>query len=177
MPKATAIWLIDNTTLTFEQIADFCGLHPLEVQSIADGESATHIQPFDPVMNGFLTKEELERCSKDPKAELKAIKTDMPQILHKTKGTRYTPLKSRQDKPDAIAWFVKHYPQVSDREICKLIGTTKHTVEAVRSKTHWNSQNISPQSPANLGICTTQELQDLIRPYILEKDEKKEQEA
>ncbi len=153
MPKATAVWLIDNTGLTFEQIADFCGLHMLEVQGIADGEVAMGIQGMDPVTSGELTREEIVRCEGDSTAKLKAAKSDLPQPVKRTKGPRYTPVAKRQDKPDGIAWLVRHHPELKDSQIARLIGTTKTTIQAVRERTHWNSPNIRPRDPVLLGLC------------------------
>lgn len=134
MPKATAVWLVENTALSFEQIAEFCGLHSLEVQAIADGEVATGIVGLDPVANGQLSKSELERCEANPDAHLKLNITDYPQPRAKPKGARYTPVSKRQDRPDAIAWLLKHHPELSDGQLCKLIGTTKPTIQSVREK-------------------------------------------
>ena len=153
MPKATAVWLIDNTGLTFEQIADFCGLHMLEVQGIADGEVAMGIQGMDPVTAGELTREEIVRCEADPKTRLAPAKSDLPQPVKRTKGPRYTPVAKRQDKPDGIAWLVRHHPELKDSQIARLIGTTKTTIQAVRERTHWNSPNIRPRDPVLLGLC------------------------
>ena len=150
MPKATAVWLVENTALSFEQIADFCGMHSLEVQAIADGEVAIGIVGLDPVANGQLTREEIERCEKN---EL------TPQ---KTKGARYTPVSKRQDKPDAIAWLLKHHPEMSDGQVCKLIGTTKDTIAKVRDKSHWNVANIKPRNPVTLGMCTEADLEKAV---------------
>ena len=158
MPKATAVWLIDNTTLNFDQIAEFCGLHPLEVQGIADGEVAAGIQGLDPINNHELTREEIERCEADPKARLKKSKTDLPQPKRRTKGPRYTPVAKRQDKPDAIAWLLRHHPELKDSQIVKLIGTTKSTIAAVRDRTHWNTPNIRPRDPVLLGLCNQTDL-------------------
>jgi uncharacterized protein len=154
MPKATAVWLVENTALSFEQIADFCGMHPLEVQGIADGDVSGGIRGLDPVANGQLTLDEIARCEKDPKGRLQILNTAKQYISKKTKGSRYTPVARRQDKPDAIAWLVKNYPTLSDAKIAKLVGTTKNTIEAVRGKTHWNSGNIKPRDPVLLGLCT-----------------------
>ncbi len=153
MPKATAVWLIDNTGLSFEQIADFCGLHMLEVQGIADGEVAMGIQGLDPVTAGELTREEIVRCEAEPKAKLTMAKSDLPQPVKRTKGPRYTPVAKRQDKPDGIAWLVRHHPELKDSQIARLIGTTKTTIQAVRERTHWNSPNIRPRDPVLLGLC------------------------
>src|SRR5437764_323383 len=157
MPKATAVWLVENTTLTFEQIADFCGLHPLEVQAIADGEVATQMQGLDPVANGQTTAEEIERCQADPSARLKLSERAQPQQFVKHKGPRYTPISKRQDKPDAIMYLLRTHPELSDAQISKLIGTTKPTIAAVRDRTHWN-KDIKPRHPVGLGLCTMEEL-------------------
>ncbi len=154
MPKATAVWLVENTALTFEQIADFCGMHPLEVQGIADGEVATGILGQDPTANNQLTREEIERCEADPKARLGLATTARQYITTKSKGARYTPVSRRGDKPDAIAWMIKHYPAITDAQLVKLIGTTKSTIKSVREKSHWNSANIKPRDPVLLGLCT-----------------------
>ncbi|MDW8443977.1 MAG: DUF1013 domain-containing protein [Acetobacteraceae bacterium] len=160
MPKATAVWLIENTSLTFEQIAAFCGMHPLEVQAIADGDSAVGIVGLDPIANGQLTREEIARCEKDPTArlELAPMTVVLPKSKTKGKGGRYTPVAKRQDKPDAIAFLLRHHPLLSDAQICALLGTTKETVQKVRDKTHWNSANIKPRDPVLLGLCTQTDL-------------------
>ena len=158
MPKATAVWLVENTSLTFEQIAAFCGLHTLEVQGIADDEVAIGIQGMDPIANGQLSREELERCQADPTAQLAMAKQDLPQPSKRTKGPRYTPVAKRQDKPDGIAWLLRHHPELKDSQIAKLIGTTKTTIEAVRERTHWNSPNIRPRDPVLLGLCSQSDL-------------------
>ena len=163
MPKATAVWLVENTSLTFEQIADFCGLHQLEIQAIADGEVANQMQGLDPVANGQTTAEEIERCQADPEARLKLSVQAMPPQVVKHKGPRYTPIAKRQDKPDAIAFLLKSHPELSDAQISKLIGTTKPTIAAVRDRTHWNSPNIKPRHPVGLGLCTLDELEDAVR--------------
>lgn len=162
MPKATAVWLVENTALSFEQIADFCGLHPLEIQAIADGEVAAGIVGLDPVANGQLTRAELERCEANPDGRLKLVITDIPQPRAKPKGARYTPVSKRQDRPDAIAWILKHHPELSDASISKLIGTTKPTIQSVRDKTHWNAANIKPRNPVTLGMCTEAELEKVV---------------
>src|SRR5579875_1375806 len=151
MPKATAVWLVENTSLTFEQIADFCGLHPLEVQAIADGEVASQMQGLDPVANGQTTAEEIARCQADPNARLRLAPHAIPPQIVK-----------RQDKPDAIAYLLKNHPELSDAQISKLIGTTKPTIAAVRERTHWNSPNIKPRHPVALGLCTLAELDQAI---------------
>lgn len=162
MPKATAVWLVENTALTFEQIADFCGLHPLEVQAIADGEVATGIVGLDPVANGQISKIELERCEADADLRLKIIVSDYPAPRQKAKGARYTPVSKRQDRPDAIAWLLKHHPELSDAQLSKLIGTTKPTIQSVREKTHWNATNIKPRNPVTLGLCSEADLEKAV---------------
>jgi hypothetical protein len=162
MPKATAVWLVENTSLTFEQIADFCELHPLEIQAIADGEVANQMQGLDPVANGQTTAAEIERCQADPEARLKLSARALPPQYVKHKGPRYTPIAKRQDKPDAIAFLLKSHPELSDGQISKLIGTTKPTIAAVRDRTHWNTPNIKPRHPVGLGLCTLEELEEAI---------------
>ena len=162
MPKATAVWLVENTALTFEQIAAFCGLHSLEIKAIADGEVAVGMVGLDPIANGQLSKGEIERCEKDPDAKLRMLVQDLPQPIARSKGPRYTPVTKRGDKPDAIAWVVKQFPDLSDAQISKLIGTTKPTIAAVRDRTHWNAQNIKPRSPVLLGLCTQRELEEAL---------------
>jgi len=159
MPKATAVWLVENTGLTFEQIADFCGLHALEVQAIADGEVAAQMQGLDPVANGQITAEEIKRCEQDPAQRLKLSEQAQPVPLVKHKGPRYTPISKRQDKPDAIAWLLKNHPELSDGQISKLVGTTKPTIAAVRDRTHWNSPNIKPRHPVAIGLTNLPELE------------------
>jgi len=162
MPKATAVWLVENTSLTFEQIADFCELHPLEIQAIADGEVANQMQGLDPVANGQTTAEEIARCQADPQARLKLSPKALPQQMFRHKGPRYTPIAKRQDKPDAIAYLLKSNPELSDAQISKLIGTTKPTIAAVRDRTHWNASNIKPRHPVELGLCTFEELEEAV---------------
>ena len=158
MPKATAVWLVENTSLTFEQIADFCGMHVLEVQAIADGEVATGIVGLDPIANGQLSKEEIDRVAGNPKLRLKMA--PMPEAMPKakTRGPRYTPVSKRQERPDAVAWLLRQYPELTDAQICKLVGTTKATINAVRGKTHWKATNIKPHDPVDLGMCSLEEL-------------------
>jgi hypothetical protein len=162
MPKATAVWLVENTSLTFEQIADFCVLHPLEIQAIADGEVANQMQGLDPVANGQTTAEEIARCQADPAARLALSPQAVPPQTTRHKGPRYTPIAKRQDKPDAIAFLIKSHPELSDAQISKLIGTTKPTIAAVRDRTHWNSSNIKPRHPVGLGLCTLEELEEAV---------------
>ncbi|MEK9662858.1 MAG: cell cycle transcriptional regulator TrcR, partial [Alphaproteobacteria bacterium] len=147
MPKATAVWLVENTALTFDQIGDFTGLHKLEVQGIADGEVAIGIKGHDPVANGQLDASELERCQADPTARLVLRTSENPAPVKRTKGPRYVPVSKRQDKPDAIAYLLRYYPELSDAQIGKLIGTTKPTITAIRDRTHWNSSQIQPRDP------------------------------
>jgi len=173
MPKATAVWLVENTALSFEQIAEFCGMHPLEVQGIADGDVSGGIRGLDPVASGQLTLEEIARCEKDAAAHLEILSTAKQYITHKTKGSRYTPVARRQDKPDAIAWLIKNYPLMTDAQVAKLVGTTKNTIQAVRGKTHWNSGNIKPRDPVLLGLCTQTHLDAAvasIKAEIIQKD-------
>ncbi len=164
MPKATAVWLVDNTSLTFEQIADFCGLHPLEVKGIADGEVARDIRGADPIANGQLSREELDKAQTDHGYRMKAQVSRHAELLKPTKkAPRYTPVSRRQDRPDAIAWFIRHHPEVTDAQISKLLGTTKATIQQVRDRTHWNSSNIKPVDPVTLGLSGQLELDDLVR--------------
>ena len=158
MPKATAVWLIEKTSLSFEQIADFVGMHPLEVQAIADGEVAQGIIGYDPVQNGQLTREEIARCEADPNARLRIVETALPLPKSRGKGARYTPVSKRNDRPDAIAWLLRHHPNLSDVQVGKLLGTTKETIAKVRDRTHWNSANIKPRDPVILGLCTQSDL-------------------
>ncbi|MEK9672853.1 MAG: cell cycle transcriptional regulator TrcR [Rhodospirillaceae bacterium] len=162
MPKATAVWLVENTALTFSQIANFCGLHELEVQAIADDEVAVGMQGLDPVQAGELSAEELARCEADPNAVLKMSKPCLPMPKVKTKGARYTPVAKRQDRPDAIAWLIKNYPELSDGQISRLIGTTKPTINSVRDRSHWNTTNIKPQNPVGLGLCNAADMEKMI---------------
>lgn len=164
MPKATAVWLVENTSLTFEQIAAFCGLHPLEVNGIADGEVARDIRGADPIANGQLSREELDRAQTDPNYMMKAQKSRHAELLKpQRKGPKYTPVSRRQDRPDAIAWFLRNHPEVTDGQISKLLGTTKATIEQVRSRAHWNAANIKPVDPVTLGLISQLDLDDLVR--------------
>lgn len=162
MPKATAVWLVDNTTLTFKQIADFCGLHELEVQAIADGDVAIGMQGTDPVKTGAVTTEELARCEQSADAVIQMAKVNIPQPKARQKGARYTPVSKRGDRPNAIAWLLKSYPELSDAQVSKLIGTTKPTISAIRDRTHWNSTNIKPENPVSLGLCSSVDLEKLV---------------
>lgn len=159
MPKANAIWLIDNTTLTFEQVAEFTGLHKVEVQALADEDVGYGIVGRDPVKNGETTQEELDKAIADESYIMKLSRNDLPSVKTRAKGPRYTPVSKRGDKPDAIAWIVKNHPEISDAQIGKLVGTTKPTITAVRDRTHANSSTIRPRNPADLGLCTYQELE------------------
>ena len=163
MPKATAVWLVENTAMTFEQVAEFCGLHKLEVQAIADGEVAVGIVGLDPVYNGQLTLEEIKRCENDPRARLKMTKNDLPQPVARTKGARYTPVSKRGEKPDAIAYLIKNYPELLDAQIARLLGTTKETIAKVRDRSHWNATNIKPHSPVLLGLCKQADLEAAVK--------------
>lgn len=157
MPKATAVWLIDKTALTFTQIAEFCGMHPLEVQAIADGEVASGINGYDPVKNNQLTAEEIARCEKSSDARLK-ISSKASPVARRAKGARYTPIARRNDRPDAIAFVLRQFPQLSELQIIKLLGTTKDTIAKVRDRQHWNSANIKPRDPVILGLCSQTDL-------------------
>jgi hypothetical protein len=164
MPKATAVWLVDNTSLSFAQIADFCGLHMLEVKGIADGEVARDIRGADPISNGQLTREELDRAEKDEAYRMKVNHSRHAELLKTTKkAPRYTPVSRRQDRPDAIFWFVKNHPEVTDAQISKILGTTKSTIEQVRNKTHWNISELKPVDPVTLGLCSQIELDATVR--------------
>jgi len=158
MQKATAVWLVENTTLTFKQIADFCGLHELEVNGIADGEVAQGIKGFDPLVNRQLTAEEIRRGEADPAYRLKLYHNPAADGEAKRKGPRYTPLSKRQDRPSAIAWLVKFHPELSDGQIAKLVGTTKPTIQSIRDRSHWNIANVAPVDPVALGLCKQVEL-------------------
>ncbi len=154
MPKATAVWLVDNTALTFEQIAQFCKLHTLEVKAIADGESAQGIKGLDPIQTGQLSRDEIAKGEGDPNHKLKLSnpKVHVPEL--KRKGPRYTPVSKRQDRPNAILWLVRNHPELRDAQISRLVGTTKSTIEQIRERTHWNSANLTPLDPVTLGLCT-----------------------
>ncbi len=160
MPHATASWLVDSTSLTFEQIAEFCGLHILEVQAMADDLASSKYTGRDPVRAGELTIEEIERGQADPGYSLKMHKA--PVTVSRTKGPRYTPVSKRQDKPDGIAWILRHHPEISDAQIGKLIGTTRNTITAIRERSHWNIQNIQAKDPVTLGLCSQRELDAVV---------------
>ena len=154
MPKATAVWLVDNTSLSFDQIAAFCKLHPLEVGAIADGESAQGIKGMDPISSGQLTRAELEKAQGDSSHRLKLAETRVKVPKSKRKGPRYTPVSKRQDRPNAIRWLIRNHPELKDSQIIRLVGTTKTTIEAIREGTHWNTANLTPMDPVTLGLCT-----------------------
>ena len=158
MPKATAVWLIEKTSLTFEQVADFVGMHPLEVQAIADGEVAQGINGYDPVLNGQLTRDEIARCEADPSARLNMLANALPVPKARGKGARYTPVSKRNDRPDGIAWLLRNHPQLTELQVAKLLGTTKDTIAKVRDRTHWNSSNIKARDPVILGLVTQSDL-------------------
>lgn len=168
MPKATAVWLIDNTVLTFDQIADFCGLHVLEVQALADGDVGSRIQGSNPITYNELTADEIKRCEADSNNSLKIKTNDLPKPKKRSKGPKYTPISKRGDKPDAIAFLLKNHPELTDAQIVKLVGTTKNTINSVRERTHANAQNIKPKDPVILGLCSQTELN-----AIVEKAQKK----
>jgi hypothetical protein len=164
MPKATAVWLVDNTSLTFEQIADFAGLHHLEVKGIADGEVARDIRGADPIANGQLSREELDAAGADPNYRMKAQKSRHAEFLKPAKKSpRYTPVSRRQDRPDAIAWFLRNHPEIADSQIVKILGTTKSTIDQVRNRTHWNAANIKPVDPVTLGLVGQLELDAIVK--------------
>ncbi|MBB4302977.1 hypothetical protein GGD81_002015 [Rhodobium orientis] len=158
MPKATAVWLVDNTALSFEQIAAFCKLHPLEVKAIADGEAAQGIKGLDPLQTGQLTREEIDKAEADPKHHLKLAERKVRVPEARRRGPRYTPVSRRQDRPNAILWLVRNHPEVKDSQIMRLVGTTKPTIQAIRERTHWNAANLSPMDPVTLGLCSQIEL-------------------
>ena len=173
MSKSTAVWLVENTSLTFKQIADFCGMHELEVKGIADGDVAKGIIGMNPIIFGQLTKEEIERCSANPEThlQLKHI-ADLPARKKTAKKARYTPIARRRDKPDAIFWLIKNYPDISDAQIAKLIGTTKSTIEAIRSRTYWNINELRARDPVLLGLCTQSDIDNLEAKIKNSKTEK-----
>jgi len=163
MAKATAVWLVDNTTLNFKQIADFCGFHELEVQGIADGDVAAGVKGFDPISNNQLTREDIEAAEKNPMLKLKLKFYAAAVGEEKRRGPRYTPLSKRQDRPASILWLVKFHPELTDGQIGKLIGTTKPTIQALRERTHWNINNIQPIDPVALGLCKQSELDAVVQ--------------
>lgn len=154
MPKATAVWLVDNTALSFDQIATFCKMHPLEIKAIADGEAAQGIKGLDPINTGQLSREEIARAEKDINYRIKLSEPKVHVPEAKRKGARYTPLSKRQDRPNAILWMVRNHPELKDAQISRLVGTTKSTIEQIRDRTHWNSANLQPMDPVTLGLCS-----------------------
>ncbi|MCM0019304.1 MAG: DUF1013 domain-containing protein [Tagaea sp.] len=162
MPKATAVWLVENTALSFEQIAEFCAMHPLEIQGIADGEVAIGIVGLDPIANNQLTREEIERCEKDREGKLVMLEADLPTPIQRTKGARYTPVSKRQDRPAAIAWLLRHHAELADAQIGRLVGTTKPTIQKIRDRTHFDMANIKPTNPVVLGLCSQDALDEAI---------------
>ena len=173
MPKATAVWLVDNTTMTFRQIADFCGMHELEIAGVADGEVAVGIKGFDPITNHQLTTEDIQRCEADPVARLTLVKRELapPQ---KRRGPRYTPVSKRQDRPSAIAWLVRYHPEMEDSQIGKLVGTTKPTIQSIRNRSHWNISSIQPVDPVALGLCKQLDLDAAVTKAAAKKAKAKE---
>ena len=178
MPKATAVWLIDNTALTFEQIADFCNLHILEVKGIADGDVDHGIRGADPIAAGQLTRLEIEDCQKDKNARLKAIqkRDDLPEVARRI-GKKYTPLSKRQDRPDSIFWLVRNHPELLDSQISKLVGTTKSTIQSIRDRTHWNSASLTPVDPVSVGLCTQIDLDNAVQKAFKRIEKRKTEEA
>jgi len=154
MPKATAVWLVDNTALSFDQIAQFCKLHPLEVKAIADGEASQGIKGLDPVATGQLSREEITAAEANPDIKLKLSEPKVRVPETKRKGPRYTPVSKRQDRPNAILWLVRNHPELKDAQVSRLVGTTKSTIEQIRGRTHWNAANLTPMDPVTLGLCT-----------------------
>jgi hypothetical protein len=169
MPIATAVWLIENTRLTFDQIADFCVLHPLQVKGIADGDVAAGVRGIDPISNHQLTRDELETAEGNPDYRMNLSRPKTIVAEKPKKGPRYTPVSKRQNRPDAIAWLIKNHPEISDAQIAKLLGTTKSTIQTVRDRSHWNAQNITPTDPVGLGLCSQTDLDMLVRKAAAKK--------
>lgn len=163
MAKATAVWLVDNTTISFKQIGDFCGLHELEVQGIADGDVATGVKGFDPISNNQLTQDEIDAAEKDVLHKLKLKFNPAAQGEEKRRGPRYTPLSKRQDRPNSILWLIKFHPELADAQIARLVGTTKPTIQSIRERTHWNISNMEPIDPVALGLCKQSELDAMVQ--------------
>ena len=163
MPKATAIWLVENTSLSFRQIANFCGMHELEIKGIADGEVGAGIKGLNPITNNQLTKEEIDRCSNDSDLKLQIITNEISAKTEQSKQKKkYTPLSKRQDRPDAVYWLIRNHPELKDSQVARLVGSTKSTIDAIRNRTHWNMANIRPQDPIGLGLCRQIELDEAI---------------
>jgi len=169
MAKATAVWLIDNTTISFRQIADFVGMHELEVQGIADGDVAAGVKGFDPVANNQLTPEEIEKAEQDPAHNLRLKHNPAAEGEEKRRGPRYTPLSKRQDRPNAILWLVKFHPELADAQIARLVGTTKPTIQSIRERTHWNISSMQPIDPVALGLCKQSELDAAVQKAAAKK--------
>ena len=163
MPKATAIWLVDNTSLSFRQIGDFCGMHELEIKGIADGEVGVGIKGLNPITSGQLTKDEIDRCADNEDESLKIIENEISEKTEQSKKKKkYTPLSKRQDRPDAVYWLIRNHPELKDSQVARLVGSTKNTIDAIRKRTHWNMANIRPQDPIGLGICRQVELDEAL---------------
>ena len=180
MPKATAVWLLENTSLTFSQISDFCELHILEIESIANGDVMDKMHGINPINNKVLTTDEIKKCEKNSKLKLKISKSELPKPKKIAKGAKYTPIAKRQERPGAIKWLLKEFPTITDNEICKLIRTTKNTVDSIRNKSHWNYENIITKDPVKLGFCSEKDLNKVSEiqkkeddPVSNELDEKK----
>ena len=165
MPRATAIWLIENTGLTFKQISAFCELHILEVNGIADGEITGKMPGINPITNKILTEQEIKKCEKNPKLKLTIEKTNLPKPRKISKGAKYTPLAKRHERPSSIIWLLKKFPSITDSEICKLLRTTKNTVDSIKNKTHWNVENIISKDPTKLGLCSEKEILKIAEKY------------
>ena len=183
MPKATAVWLLENTSLTFGQISDFCELHILEIESIANGDVMDKMPGINPINNKILTTDEIKKCEKNSKLKLKINKSKLPKPKKIAKGAKYTPIAKRQERPSAIKWLLKEFPAITDNEICRLIRTTKNTVDSIRNKSHWNYENIITKDPVKLGFCNEKDLNKISEiqkkedgPVSNELDEKKNDE-
>jgi hypothetical protein len=174
MPKATAVWLVENTSLSFDQIAEFCGLHVLEVKGIADGDVAAGIKGMDPISSGQLTREEISKAQRDPDYRLQLAKSKVHIPAVKTKrAPKYTPLSRRHDRPNAILWLLRHHPELRDSQIMRLVGTTKPTIESIRDRSHWNSANLQPQDPVALGLCSQIDLDSEVRKAARRVDQER----
>ena len=174
MPKATAVWLLENTSLTFKQISEFCELHILEIESMANGEVVGKMPGINPINSKILTNEQIQKCEKNPKSRLKIHKTELPKPKKIAKGAKYTPISKRHERPSAIIWLIKKFPDITNQEICKLLRTTKHTVESIRNKTHWNIENFSPKDPLKLGLCSQKEMEKINKKYPVQETENDE---
>ena len=180
MPKATAIWLVDNTSLSFRQIGDFCGMHELEIKGIADGEVGIGIKGLNPITSGQLTKDEIDRCTNNEGETLKIIENEISEKTEQSKKKKkYTPLSKRQDRPDAVYWLIRNHPELKDSQVARLVGSTKNTIDAIRKRTHWNMANIRPQDPIGLGLCRQIEVDEALAKAersIKRAEKKKEKE-